>query len=455
MEQRFFVDSWKVELVKSYFIKSSEKKAESLFSDTPVNNSAVSPKPRVEGPPQFSDTVKDLKMKSPGEVLIGQEKEGDILIGQKKEGEILIGQEKEGEILPSSCPRPPPFRVCRPKLYSKVTKQISEKRKFPIQQMDHDEKDQGRNCVSVILKSSSSSPSSSKAEVSRRVLRVEELSAKYKVKYQSKSSQRVDFCFKSPTEARNFFRKVNDLSREKDSPKLMSVIMYSEESLGYQFHPVLTEKELLTVQSPNYISNIFKTSVKDIEVDINSSSEVSFIFRTVADVNAFLFEVSNKKGQRTLGELKVNTKNLVLKPQQGYFILNARDESCELEYFKGNLTVEMSGDSNGDTKLKFQDKLEMFGFLLSEEGKKIKQLSFDQSQILNSSRERNPVKSSELEADTRGLEIKEMEESGGDIKNNNHKVDIQEKELEVRLQDQMQRIVSIASSSCSHQRPES
>ena len=95
---------------------------------------------------------------------------------------------------------------------------------------------------------------------------------------------------------------------------------------GYQYPPVLTEKELLTVQSPDYCANIFKNSVEDISVFLNSSGEVCYGFKTVADVNVFLFYASAKKEQRTLGELKKHFKNLVLEPQQGYFVLNASTE---------------------------------------------------------------------------------------------------------------------------------
>merc|ERR1719517_288620 len=104
---------------------------------------------------------------------------------------------------------------------------------------------------------------------------------------------------------------------------MISVIMNAEESLGYQYHPVLTEKDLLTVQSPEYCANIFKNSVQDISVFLSRSKQVCYSFKTVADVNAFLFEVTCRKKLRTLGELKENVQNLVLEPKQGYFVLKA------------------------------------------------------------------------------------------------------------------------------------
>ena len=120
--------------------------------------------------------------------------------------------------VPCSDPHPPVI-VWRPRLISR------KKSIFPIQQLQRDEKDQGRSCVSVILKANSERDS-------QRVKRVEDLSAKYKVRYQCKSSQsrgaRLDICFESATKAREFFRRVNDMERRKS----ISVIMISEERLG-------------------------------------------------------------------------------------------------------------------------------------------------------------------------------------------------------------------------------
>ena len=43
-------------------------------------------------------------------------------------------------------------------------------------------------------------------------------------------------------------------------------------------------------------------------------------------MNVFLFEVTGNKELRTLGKLKENSKNLVLEPQQGYFVLKASSD---------------------------------------------------------------------------------------------------------------------------------
>ena len=118
-------------------------------------------------------------------------------------------------------------------------------------------------------------------------------------------------------------------------------------------------------------------------VDVNSSDEVSFVFRTVADVNAFLFEVGNSKGLRTLGELKKNTRDLVLKPRQGQFVLFSEDDSSVLEGLREEFGFDLSTDCDGVSALKFADKEKMFAFLLSQKGNNLQQLALDQSQIVS------------------------------------------------------------------------
>ena len=150
---------------------------------------------------------------------------------------------------------------------------------------------------------------------------------------------------------------------------------------GYQYPPVLTERDLLNVQTPNYCANIFKNSVEDILVFVNSSQQVCYSFKTVADVNAFLFEVTSQKKLRTLGNLKENSKNLVLQPREGYFVLKASvDNSLAEEKHQSQFS---SANNSKLEELKFEDKLEMFKFLISQQGKELRVLAFDPSQILN------------------------------------------------------------------------
>ena len=118
-----------------------------------------------------------------------------------------------------------------------------DKRKFQIKQRVQGGKDQGRNCVSVILKSSSSTSKESK--LSERIQILKDLSSKYPLKIEGRSQNsrraeaRLDFCFHSAKDARLFFVKVNDLFRAGACRKI-SVFMFAEESLGrFNIPPVL------------------------------------------------------------------------------------------------------------------------------------------------------------------------------------------------------------------------
>ena len=123
---------------------------------------------------------------------------------------------------------PPAPVQSRPKI-------IQDQRKFQIKQRVQGGNDQGRNCVSVVLKPSSSTVDESK--LSERIQILKDLSSKYPLKYEGKSQNsrrgeaRLDFCFHSAKDARLFFVKVNDLFRAGAHRKI-SVFMFAEESLG-------------------------------------------------------------------------------------------------------------------------------------------------------------------------------------------------------------------------------
>ena len=268
-------------------------------------------------------------------------------------------------------------------------------------------------------------------------------------------------------------------------------------SPGYQYPPVLTEQDLLTVQSPNYCANIFKNSVEEISVFFNSSMEITYVFRNVTDVNVFLFEVTGNKELRTLGKLKENSQNLFLDPPHGYFVLNTSTENpLALDRAGDKYQFKISIKNSQRAELRFEDKFEMFKFLVSKEGKERKVLSFDQSQILKKTTDEisNPQSVEEVECHPLGVERREPE---GRADDQNNIVDVQredavveyksfsftsmleqevqdlrteldakdvvierqkiEKKMEKKyyeLQDQMNKIGSIVASSCIHQEQE-
>ena len=115
---------------------------------------------------------------------------------------------------------------------------------------------------------------------------------------------------------------------------------------------------------------------------------MTYIFRTVADVNVFLFEVTANKEQSFLGELRKNSRNLILEPQQGYFVLKASTGNpLALAKAREKYQFKISTNNSRLAELKFVDKLEMFKFLVSNQAKELRVLAFDQSQISNKSKD--------------------------------------------------------------------
>ena len=211
MDKQLVIEPWKVELVERHFRKDLGKTSSPL-SQTDVScfscpststNISSSPVARICRPKLIS------KLKNP----------------QGEGNDDVSGTSSESA-----------FVMCRPKINK-------DERKFPIKQIVHDEKDHGRNCVSVILKSSSSTSKESK--LSERIQILKDLSSKYPLKIEGRSQNsrraeaRLDFCFHSAKDARLFFVKVNDLFRAGACRKI-SVFMFAEESLGrFNIPPVL------------------------------------------------------------------------------------------------------------------------------------------------------------------------------------------------------------------------
>ena len=72
-----------------------------------------------------------------------------------------------------------------------------------------------------------------------------------------------------------------------------------------------------------------------------------------------------------------------MKPRQGQFVLFSEDDSSILEGLGEEFEFELSTDCDGVSALKFEDKVKMFEFLLSQKGNNLQQLALDQSQIVS------------------------------------------------------------------------
>ena len=146
-------------------------------------------------------------------------------------------------------------------------------------------------------------------------------------------------------------------------------------------------------------------------------------------MNVFLFEVTGNKEQSTLGDLKKRSQNLVLEPQQGYFVLKvSTDDPLVLVRVGEKCQIKISSNNSQVAELRFEEKLKMFKFLVSQEAKQLTSLAFDQSQILRKSSDVIPVQE-EAGSDPRGcLKSKETHRRADD---QNNTVDVQREDVVV------------------------
>jgi len=243
--------------------------------------------------------------------------------------------------------------------------------------------DRGSTCVSVILKSSRLRNKATRLNmVAKKQREVEQLVSSYSLKFCHKSTPgvqvRLDYCFLQSEEARKFFKAVYSLpqTQTQTSPKMVTCILFSEEELGYQHEPVLTEYDLLAIQSPEYCRNIFRTSVLISVKMINDV--VVYEFQNVTDVNKFLYNKSSSVKTRSLGLLRNNVvPKMMVKDNQGFYRL----------FSAGPKIHDSIGKKHGfrlnGPYLLFLKKLDLFVFLVSEEAADIDHLQFYEENIID------------------------------------------------------------------------
>ena len=285
---------------------------------------------------------------------------------------------KDGELEHSSM-----VETVRPKLL------IKSSSKHPA----IDPPEQGRNCVSVILKSSRLGKKAVHLNtITKREEKVEQLASRYSPKFGHKSSPgkqvRLDYCFNNKAEARQFFITVHN--SELLSPKFLSSFLLTELDLGYEHEPVLTEYDLLAIQSPIYCRNIFRTPIL-VKV-VQEGDVVKLKFKTVTDVNRFLFNKSGTKTTRSLGQLRRRNAvpKTIIPDQDGLYSLLTEERQISQTFgdkhkfiIKPRKECGENPSMLGGNLLLFSHKFELFKFLFSEDAADLDHLQFDKSKIAN------------------------------------------------------------------------
>ena len=148
---------------------------------------------------------------------------------------------------------------------------------------------------------------------------------------------------------------------------------------------MLTEKELLTLHSPQSCENVFKTAIKVIIAEDHIEKEdVKFLFKGVIEINEFIFD-SKSKEAKTLGELRAKAKSCkLIRDEFGKYNLLSKDLISKIEALSIIYNFEVKSIRLGIRTLSFSTKVDLFSFLLSEEGKHLKSLQIDPHLILTS-----------------------------------------------------------------------
>jgi len=274
-------------------------------------------------------------------------------------------------------------------LSSTRPKLVKNKCKFPIKTDEvPDEHDQGRSCVFVVVKSRKSDVKIVRQRtVLKKSKKVENLVAKYELKFEAKYSNDVravyNFCFVSPSNARKFFVQLNEVIKsDGDGPNSASILMFDEEMLGFQHEPVLTEQDLLLIHSPMKCMNVFRTIIK-VTLSEDVDGNVLAIFKSVVDLNTFIFDKCSNNKVKAFGELKSMKNHLALRcDEDGMFKLESTALPQYLRPFSEKYNFQIKNALNLRTLL-FRSKMDMFKFLLSDDLDDIDDLKIASSQIIN------------------------------------------------------------------------
>eukprot|EP00092_Neocalanus_flemingeri_P015955 GFUD01017272.1.p1 GENE.GFUD01017272.1~~GFUD01017272.1.p1 ORF type:complete len:466 (+),score=146.61 GFUD01017272.1:40-1437(+) len=253
-----------------------------------------------------------------------------------------------------------------------------------------------KTCVSVILKSNQLDHDDKNVRLesaAKKMYQVEQLASSYSLRFSHRTRNgeqiRLDYCFHQPTEASLFYKQMISLQKSHSQPKLLYYIQ-TESELGYQHRAVLNEQDLLTIHSPVYCRNIFRTTIP-IRVE-QEEGTVAYHFNSVTDVNMFLFSKSNSHDTMTLGLLRMNmVPKKFVADDEGFYRLFTGDKMISPEFgekhkFKIKPRLEPVEDSLlGGSLLLFSTEFDLFKFLVSDDAADLLHLTFDETKIIENS----------------------------------------------------------------------
>ena len=210
---------------------------------------------------------------------------------------------------------------------------------------------------------------------------------------------RLDAIFLTSSNARGAFKAVHGHMRSRTSPSRAACCLVEEEDLGYNLAPVLTESQLLRLQSAKLCMNVFLTFLP-IKVVSNSEGEIEYHFNSVADVNMFLFRTQASKDERSkgkgLGYLVRDDNELktaLTTDEDNFYKLFTEHKTLpeQVTQFSGlHSSPIKAGVATVGHLLLFSTKLRMFEFLVSSEARQLGHLQFHEELLTTEAVQRVP-----------------------------------------------------------------
>jgi hypothetical protein len=145
---------------------------------------------------------------------------------------------------------------------------------------------------------------------------------------------------------------------------------------------VWTEQEMLTLHSPEYVDNVLSTK-QDVKVVMEADDKITFVFKTVMELNVFIHDKCAKETAKTLGELKAKVSPVKLvSDEDGLYRVISKAPRSMLEPFAEKYRFELKDVRLAVRTLCFRSKVELYEFLLDENTASIRNLRIDKNTIV-------------------------------------------------------------------------
>ena len=142
----------------------------------------------------------------------------------------------------------------------------------------------------------------------------------------------------------------------------------------------------MTLHSPEYVNNVYSSKL-EVKVVTGPNDEITFVFKSVVELNVFIFDHCASKTAKTLGKLKSKSKVTPWKltsDENGSYRASSKAPISKLEPLAEEFKFELRDIQLGVRTLCFRSKVDLFEFLSDEKIASINNLRIDKSLIFRS-----------------------------------------------------------------------